>query len=179
MSAEVEHSPLPWKLDKGFACEVLDRCGTHIFTCTSQYSHLGDEKEAANAAFVLTAVNYHDALVTERDRLAAENGTLTAKSDRLSKELAKLHEIACGLTKSRDAALKDADRLRALVRRFMGIVNNYPPIMSAWALLDAEEPAWRKLPAEKQAAMVPEGYKRLAALMRAAYRTTGEKEEEE
>lgn len=67
--------------------------------------------------------------------------------------------------------------LEKLVRRFMGLVNHYPPIGSAWALLDAEEPAWRKLPAEKQAAMVPEGYKRLSALMRAAYRATGEKEE--
>lgn len=89
---------------------------------------------------------------------------------------AKLHEIACGLTKSRDIALKDADRLRALVRRFMGIVNNYPPIMSAWALLDAEEPEWRKLSKEQQAAMVPEGYKRLSALMRDAYAAVGPEE---
>ena len=71
------------------------------------------------------------------------------------------------------------EKLEKLVRRFMGLVNNYPPIGSAWALLDAEEPEWRKLPAEKQAAMVPEGYKRLAALMREAYRATGEKEPEE
>ena len=68
--------------------------------------------------------------------------------------------------------------LEKLVRRFMGLVNHYPPIGSAWALLDAEEPAWRKLPAEKQAAMVPEGYKRLAALISAAYKAVGEEQAE-
>lgn len=73
-------------------------------------------------------------------------------------------------------AVNERDTLRTLVRRFMGIVNNYPPIGSAWALLDAEEPAWRKLPAEKQAAMVSQGYKRLAALMQEAYRATGEED---
>jgi hypothetical protein len=108
-----------------------------------------------------------------------DGGLVSRTADFLAKaanDHAKLHQIACGLTKSRDAALKDADRLRALVRRFMGIVNNYPPIMSAWALLDAEEQEWRKLSKEQQAAMVPEGYKRLSALMRDAYAAVGPEE---
>ncbi len=67
------------------------------------------------------------------------------------------------------------ETLEKLVRRFMGLVNHMPPVVSAMALADAELPASAKGDPPKA---MEEGYKRLAALMRAAYRATGEKEEE-
>jgi hypothetical protein len=122
-----KHSPLPWRTDEKFPCNIEDAEGTLLTSCWGEVAPSTLDK--ANAEFIVKAANKHDTL-------------------------------------------------RALVRRFIGIVNNYPPIMSAWALLDAEEPAWRKLPAEKQAAMVPEGYKRLSALMRDAYAAVGPEEPE-
>lgn len=65
----------------------------------------------------------------------------------------------------------------ALVRRFVGLVNHQAPVLSVFALLDAEEPGWRGLPEGERNAKVNEGHRRLARLMSAAYDAIGGEEE--
>lgn len=62
-----EPSPRPWRIDDGFECEIVDATGRHVLTASSKYAipPLGDEREAANAALIVDAVN-------ERDRLRSE-----------------------------------------------------------------------------------------------------------
>ena len=57
-------SPRPWRLDDGFECEIVDATGRHVLTATSRYAvpPLGDEREAANAALIVDAVNDRDHL---------------------------------------------------------------------------------------------------------------------
>ena len=73
-----EASPRPWRLDDGFACEIVDATGRHVFTATSKYAipPRGDEREAANAALVIEAVNGYAALLAERDALRRLVGKL-------------------------------------------------------------------------------------------------------
>lgn len=59
----VEHSPLPWRLDKTKDC-LLDKDGVHIATCfcgePQKFSHR--EVDKANAALIEAAVNSYDKL---------------------------------------------------------------------------------------------------------------------
>lgn len=98
--AEVQHSPLPWRMYND--AEAEDANGNIVlFSTIHWYDEVTSrdvEQEEADMQFVLKAVNDHE---------------------RLSSENRKLHEIACALTRSRDAALKEADKLRELVREMV------------------------------------------------------------
>ena len=71
-------------------------------------------------------------------------------------------------------AVNGREALVRLVRRFMGIVNNQAPLVTAMAIVNAEMPEDAKDNPEKA---ISEGYKRLSALMREAYDATGEEDE--
>ena len=69
-----EASPRPWRLDDGFACEIVDATGRRVFTATSKYAipPLGDEREAADAALIVAAVNGREHLRDLVRRLAEQ-----------------------------------------------------------------------------------------------------------
>ena len=97
--AEVQHSPLPWRETDSSA--ILDAKGDRVADVVG--SRTSPEEDWENIKFVVEAVNDHE---------------------RLSSENRKLHEIACALTRSRDAALKEADKLRELVREMVDKLDN-------------------------------------------------------
>ena len=72
-------------------------------------------------------------------------------------------------------AVNGRDKLVEIVRRFVEMANHMPPMVGAWALLDAEMPGWR------DGNLVEgghEGHRRLGKLMTAAYEAIGEEEKE-
>ena len=92
--AEVQHSPLPWRETDSSA--ILDAKGDRVADVVGLRT--SPEEDWENIKLVVEAVNEHE---------------------RLSSENRKLHEIACALTRSRDAAIKEADKLRELVREMV------------------------------------------------------------
>ena len=86
-----------------------------------------------------------------------------------------------GLREKLDERDGEAARLRGIVRRFVGLVEALPPIVSAMALVDAEEPEKRneaKSGADCEA-LLDKGHKSLGALMVAAHEALAEGEAEE
>lgn len=91
-------SPRPWRLDDGFACEIVDATGRHVLTSTSKYAvpPLGDDREAANAALIIEAVN-------ERDRLRWVAEQRTRLLGRQAAECERLRGIVRRLLRAVDA----------------------------------------------------------------------------
>lgn len=95
-----EHSPTPWRVSCGYI--VFDADGVSIastFRCP-------------DAALIVEAVNhYHGAVLNLAKQISLR--------EKLYAELGAMNDVAVNLTRSRDAALADADRLRDLVRRLV------------------------------------------------------------
>lgn len=88
MEREVGHSPLPWRQDRSFYCEIEDANGDHIFTASSQYNRaLGDPRSRANAEFILEAVNGREKLLRE---LEEANGLVAALKEEREKMIADM-----------------------------------------------------------------------------------------
>ncbi len=98
------HSPTPWSIrphlpDAHFEV-VADAEGNTVGTATRR----------EDAAHIVEAVNhYHGAVLNLAKQISLR--------EKLYAELGTLNDVAVNLTRSRDAALADADRLRDIVRR--------------------------------------------------------------
>ena len=101
-----EHSPTPWRVSCGYI--VFDADGVSIastFRCP-------------DAALIVEAVNhYHGAVLNLAKQISLR--------EKLYAELGTLNDVAANLTRSRDAALADADRLRDLVRRLADALDTF------------------------------------------------------
>lgn len=151
-------SPRPWRLEDGFACEIVDATGRHVLTATSRYAvpPLGDEREAANAALIVAAVNEREAVRDalrdmEADAEAAWEGTplrrvlvkhVTALREALAAALDHANE--CSLRAAAERAVRaraveeaqrdanmEADRLRDIVRRLLPLASERLATMAA------------------------------------------------
>jgi len=65
-----EHTPTPWEIGthnlRGIlkdAAGIADGCDAYMIAVTSAHSLLSPDEAAANAAFIVKAVNNHEALV--------------------------------------------------------------------------------------------------------------------
>ena len=93
--SEAKHSPLPWDWFKNPYSETIVRdCEGHrVAKCDSLCMRNRDEMNAANAAFIVDAVNGWDDLLAEKWHLADNNRALAAELEKTWAELDKLRDM--------------------------------------------------------------------------------------
>lgn len=99
-----EHTPTPWALGSHNlravtkdAADIADGCDHYMVAVTSSHSLLGQDEAAANAAFIVKAVNSHDRLTSTIDLLeknAAIQARLLADTARQRDAMAKALHLA-------------------------------------------------------------------------------------